>query len=208
MAYYPHDSNYLSRRGIAFVGIVLLHIFLIWALASGFVNTGARYVETILQTNVVQTEKPKDLPPPPPPVDLKERPPVQVIAPDISITIPADAPPPPIQTITTQRPEAPPAPRPIVAGTSVKLTFQPDVSDYYPDSSRRAGEEGRATIKVCVNAAGKVDTADVQTSAGFPALDAAAVRLAKASRFKPATQEGKPIASCVGLPVKFLLHGG
>jgi protein TonB len=208
MAYYPHDPNYLSRRGIAFIGIIALHIFLIWAFASGFANTGVRYVETILQTSVVQTEKPKDLPPPPPPVDLKERPPVQVIAPDINITVPADAPPPPIQAVTTQKPEAPPQPRAIVAGTSAKLTSQPDISDYYPETSRRAGEEGRATIKVCLSTAGKIDSADVQTSAGFPALDVAAVKLAKASRFKPATQEGKPIASCVSLPVKFTLHGG
>jgi protein TonB len=208
MAYYPHDSSYLSRRGVVFLSIVILHALAIWAFASGFANTGVRYMQTILQTNIIQTEKPKDLPPPPPPVDLKERPPVQVIAPDINITVPADAPPPPIQVVTTQKPEAPPPPRAIVPGTNIKQTYQPDISDYYPESSRRAGEEGRATIKVCVNVQGKIDSADVQTSSGFPALDQAAVRLAKASRFKPATQEGRPISNCVGLPVKFTLHNG
>jgi hypothetical protein len=73
----------------------------IWAFISGFANQGARYVQTILETNIIQTEKPKDLPPPPPPVDLKERPPVQVIAPDINITVPVEAPPPPITNVTT-----------------------------------------------------------------------------------------------------------
>ena len=85
MSYYPHDSGYLSRRGGALVAIIVLHLLVIWAFASGFANSGVRYVQTILQTTVIQTEKPKDLPPPPPPVDLKERPPVQVIAPDINL---------------------------------------------------------------------------------------------------------------------------
>jgi protein TonB len=206
MAYYPHDSNYLSRRGVAFLGIIVLHIVLIWAFINGFAQTGVRYVQTILQTNIIQTEKPKDLPPPPPPVDLKERPPVQVIAPDINISIPVDAPP-PIQQVTTQRVEAaPPAPRAIVPGTPLKPTYAPDVSEYYPDSSRRAGEQGRAMVKVCVNQTGKLDSAEVSTSSNFPALDQAAIKYAKAMKFKPATSEGKPVLSCSNLPVKFELH--
>ena len=124
-------------------------------------------------------------------------PPVQVIAPDINITIPVEAPPPPITNVTTQAvPPAPPAPRAIVPGTPVKPTFVPDVQDYYPEVSRRNAEEGRAVVKVCVN------------TTGHPLLDEAALKVAKAFRFKPATSEGKPVASCPNLPVKFELHGG
>ena len=206
MAYYQHDSNYLSRRGVAFVGIIILHAFLIWAFAAGFAKQGVKYVQTILQTNIIQTEKPKDLPPPPPPVDLKERPPVQVIAPDINITVPVEAPP-PIQQVTTQKVEAPPAPRPIVPGTQLKVLSMPDVNEYYPPSSQRAGEEGRALVKVCVNATGKIESADIQTSSGFPALDQAAVKVAKLAKIKPATLEGKPVSACAPLPVKFALKG-
>jgi protein TonB len=209
MAYYAnHDSSYLSRRGIAFVVILVLHGFLIWALATGLAQNGVKYVQTILQTNIIQTEKPKDLPPPPPPVDLKERPPVQVIAPDINISVPVDTPP-PIQQVTTQHVEAaPPAPRAIVPGTSIKPTNAVDVSQYYPESSRRAGEEGRTMVKVCVNASGKTDSVEVQTTSGFPNLDDAALKVAKAFRFKPATQEGKAITTCAPLPIKFNLKGG
>src|ERR1700759_120611 len=141
--YQPNNSNYLSRRGVAFLGIIVLHIFLIWALASGLATTGVRYVQTILQTNIIQTERPKDLPPPPPPVDLKERPPVQVIAPDVNITVPVEAPP-PIQQVTTQHVEPPPpAPKAIVPGPPAKVTYAPDPNQYSPDSERRAGHEGR-----------------------------------------------------------------
>jgi len=205
MYYAGQPNNALSRRGIALIAILVLHALAIWAFIEGFASTGVRYMQTILQTNIFQTEKPKDLPPPPPPVDLKERPPVQVIAPDINITIPVEAPP-PIQQVTTQHVEAaPPAPRAIVPGTNLKPTYAPDVADYYPDSSRRASEQGRAMVKVCVNAAGKLDSAEVATTSGFPALDAAAIKYAKAMRFKAGTSEGKPIESCSNLPVKFEL---
>src|ERR1039457_1110555 len=157
-AYYPQDASFLSNRAIVFVAILVIHAVVIYAFASGLAKSGQRYLQTILQTNIIQTEKPKDLPPPPPPVDLKERPPVQVIAPDINITIPAEAPPPPITNVTTQ-PAPPPPPRAIVPGTPVKVTYAPDVQDYYPEVSRRNNEEGRAIVKVCVNTAGKIDSA-------------------------------------------------
>ena len=195
-----------ARRLVAFVAIIAVHAMVIWGFISGFANQGARYVQTILETNIIQTEKPKDLPPPPPPVDLKERPPVQMIAPDINITIPVEAPPPPITNVTTQ--PAPPPPRAIVPGTSVKVTFAPDVQDYYPEVSRRNGEEGRAVVKVCVNVAGKIDSVEIATSTTHPLLDEAALKVAKAMKFKPATSEGKPVVSCPTLPVKFVLHAG
>jgi protein TonB len=204
--YQPHNSNFLSRRGVALLAIVVLHAFLFWALATGLASTGVRYVQTILKTNIIETEKPKDLPPPPPPVDLKERPPVQVVAPDVNITIPVEAPP-PIQQVTTQHVEAPPpAPKAIVPGTPAKPTFIPDVSDYYPPAEQRAGHEGRTGVKLCLDAAGKVSTAEVNQTSNFPALDDAALKVAKGMKFKPATSEGKPVATCLSLPVKFELH--
>ena len=205
MSYYPTDSGHLSRRLVAFLAIIAVHALVIWAFISGFANQGARYVQTILETNIIQTEKPKDLPPPPP-VDLKERPPVQMIAPEINITVPVEAPPPPITNVTTQ-PQAPPPPRAIVPGTPVKVTYQPDVQDYYPEVSRRNNEEGRPVVKICVNAAGKIDSVEITTPSGHPLLDDAALKVAKGMKFKPATSEGKPVVSCPTLPVKFVLHG-
>lgn len=207
-AYYPQEANLFSKRAIVFIVIVVLHIFIIYAFATGLAKSGQRYLQTILQTTVIQQDKPKDLPPPPPPVDLKERPPVQVIAPDINITVPVETPP-PIAIVTTKpTPPPPPAPRAIVPGTQLSLTSKPDVADYYPEQARREGQEGRPQIKVCVGANGKIVSAEVATSSGFPLLDEAGVKVAKASRYKAATSEGKPMESCATLPVKFELHGG
>jgi protein TonB len=137
----------------------------IYAFATGLAKSGQRYLSTILQTTMIQQEKPKDLPPPPP------------------------------------------APRAVVPGTPIKPISMPDVHDYYPEQARRDGQEGRAQVKVCVGANGKIESAETASTSGFPALDEAAVKVAKAARFKPATSEGKPIESCATLPVKFELHG-
>jgi protein TonB len=206
-AYYPQDSSFLSRRAIVFIAILVIHAIVIYAFASGLAQGGKRYIQTILQTNIIETEKPKDLPPPPPPVDLKERPPVQVIAPDINITIPVDAPPPPITNVTTKAMPPPPKAAP-PAPTKLEITFKPDVNNYYPEQARRDGQEGRAVVKICINISGKVESAEIATSSGNPQFDEAAIKVGKAFRFKPPTQEGKPVSTCPSLPVKFELHGG
>ena len=206
-AYYPQDASIMSKRAIVFVAILILHVIVIYAFASGLAKSGQRYLQTILQTNIIQTEKQKDLPPPPPPVDLKEHPPVQVIAPDINITIPVEAPPPPITNVTT-KPVAPPPPRPPPPPTKLEVTYKPDVSSFYPEQARREGTEGRAQVKICINTSGKIDSAEVVTSSGSPLLDEAAIKVGKAFKFKPPTQEGRPVSTCPTLPVKFELHAG
>ena len=60
-------------------------------------------------------------------------------------------------------------------------------------------------VHICVDERGRVATAAVDGSSGHALLDDAAVRLAKAYRFKPATQDGNPVQWCTGLPVKFVL---
>jgi protein TonB len=204
-AYYPQESNFFSKRLIVFVAIVVLHVVIIYAFASGLAKSGQRYLQTILQTNIIQTEKPKDLPPPPPPVDLQEKPPVVMVAPDINITVPVDVPP-PIQVPVVTKAPPPAAPRPAPPPTKLEITYKPDISNYYPESARRDGQEGRAQVKICINVSGKVDSAEVVTSSGFPILDEAAIKVGKAFRFKPPTQEGKPVSTCPVLPVKFELH--
>ena len=206
-AYYPHhDSNFFSKRLIVFVAIVAFHLLIIWAFITGLATSGVRLVATILQTNIIQTEKPQVLPPPPPHVDLKVPPPVTVVAPDVIINIPLTPPP------VTVAPRPPPRPAPIhVAPVPVVLpkpTYAPDPQDFYPDQSRRNNEEGRAMVHICVDIRGRVATAAVQESTGHPLLDQAAVKLAKAYRFKPATQAGRPVQDCLGLPVKFVLTAG
>lgn len=207
-AYYPQQSQGLfSKRAIVFIAIIVFHALIIYAFATGLANNGARIINTILQTNIIQTQKVQELPPPPPHVDLKVPPPVSVVAPEVTINIPVA--PPPIHV-------APPPPKVVAAPIHVapkpivpaKIVSAPDINDYYPDASRRNNEEGRATVSICIDTRGRVATTKLAASSGHPMLDDAAVKLAKAYRFKPATQDGKPVQQCLGLPVKFVLTGG
>jgi len=212
VSYHPtSDASYLSRRSVVFLVIVVVHVFAIWAFATGLARSGARYLQTILQTNIIQTEKPKDLPPPPPPVDLKVRPPVQVIAPDINITVPVETPPPIRTEAITAKPVVaavkPPPPPPLVwpPGWSDNV---PSTEDYYPPASTRANEEGRPVVHLCVQANGRLQSVALLTGSGYDRLDQAALALIKATpRFKPPTQGGKPLEGCRDLAIKFQLKG-
>jgi protein TonB len=206
--YYPgRNEGLFTRRMAVFAAILVVHGLVIWAFITGLATSGAKYMAHILQTNIIETEKQKELPPPPPPVDLKIHPPVQVIAPEVSINIPVEPP-----VVTVPKPVPPPPPRapppPPPPPTKLAVTYKPDVEDFYPDAARRANQEGRAMVKLCINATGKIDSADIETTSGFPMLDEAAIKVGKAFRFKPPTQLGKPVAVCTDLPVKFELKAG
>jgi len=85
----------------------------------------------------------------------------------------------------------------------------PNVDDYYPDASRRLGEEGLTVVDICVGPDGKLtEPPKVGKSSGHDRLDQAAVKVAQvgSGRFKPATEEGKPVTKCTQLPIRFKLH--
>ena len=205
-----HDDGYMGRRGIALVLIALLHAVVIWAFLNGFAAKAIKRVKDVIEASTVEQVKPKDLPPPPPQEELKQEVKVQVVAPDIDIKVPVDAPPPPITNTTTQpvvkAPPAPPPPKPSGPTTGLgKATYAPDPNDYYPDDSKRNGEEGRPIVHVCADAKGRVSSAEILTSSGHPSLDTNAIKYAKAIRFKPALENGQPVPACGNLPVKFSL---
>lgn len=206
-AYYPGNSSAVSsRRTIIFILILAFHALIIYAFATGLVTSGKALIQTILQTNIIQTQKVQELPPPPPHVDLKAPPPVSVVAPEVTINIPVA--PPPIHVA----PKPPPPPAPIhvapVPTIPPKIVSAPDVNDYYPDASRRNNEEGRGMAKICIDTRGRVASAQVGSSTGHPMLDSAMLQIAKAYRFKPATKGGKPTEYCTGLPIRFVLTAG
>jgi TonB family protein len=81
----------------------------------------------------------------------------------------------------------------------------PSSEDYYPAASKRAEEQGAVTIKVCVDAKGKIiGNPTVVTSSGFARLDEGAVKLARAGRYQAGTAGGEALPeSCVSFRVKF-----
>lgn len=185
--------------------IVGLHVLLGYGLVSGLARKVVEVVAPPLVTDIIEEIKPEDKPPPPPPPQI-ERPPVQVPPPDVVIDIPMESSTTAISNVTDKAVpvQAPPAPV-VVARTPAKIGRMPSSEDYYPAASKRAEEQGTVTVKVCVDAKGKlIGDPSVVTSSGFDRLDEGAVKLARAGRYQPGMAGGQPQSeSCVSFRVKF-----
>ena len=93
--------------------------------------------------------------------------------------------------------------------TSARITRPANPGDYYPAESAKRQEEGAPIVKVCVGPTGNLLRDPVVThSSGFPALDSAAIRLAKSTRYAAGTDEnGAALAeSCIEYSVKFKIQ--
>lgn len=84
--------------------------------------------------------------------------------------------------------------------------LQADIRRYYPEEERKAGKEGRVMVAMTVGADGKVRDARVETSGGA-AFDAAALKVAAAMAFHPATRGGKPVAVEISEGIDFAFDG-
>jgi protein TonB len=211
MPYAPaQDSSFLTRRGLVFFIIVLLHIGMFWLLNSGLSHQIIDVVLGPIETRMIE-EAPQDNEPPPPPPPKIETPPPFVPPPEVAIELPAEqAPTNAIQQTTSQRPVAPPPP--VAAPAAVARIAprsdprRPLTQPEYPPASRRAGEVGTVILEVLVLENGRVGDARVKQSSGYPRLDEAAVREVKRSwRLVPGTENGKPVQMWGQFAVTFKL---
>ena len=206
MSAYVQDTQYLTRRTAVLAIIVALHIGIIWALASGLAQRAIQLVAPPIQTQIVQQTKQQLKPPPPPPPQLQQQQ-VQVPPPVIQINVPAAAQTHAI-TIVKRVVRAAPAPAPVrVTPLEAIARDFPSTDSYYPDASRRLGEQGTALVHLCIGAGGRVSDPRIQQSSGSSRLDGAAIRYAQATsgHFRPETRNGVPVTVCTNLPIKFQL---
>lgn len=208
MAAYVHDSEFFSRRAVVFVVIVGFHILLGWALATGLARKVIEVIAPPIQTDIIEEVQQRDEPPPPPPPEM-ERPPVEVPPPEVSIDIPVDTQQSTAITDVTDKPvpKAPPPPPPPrnVKHASIGKGF-PSSEDYYPAASKRLGEEGTPTIKVCVGPNGKLtEDPTIAQSSGSARLDEGALKLAKAGRYNAGSVDGQVTTDCFSFRIKFEL---
>ena len=202
MATYVQQNQ--PRRMAIFGFIVGLHVLIGYALVSGLARKVVEVVAPPLVTDIIEEIKPEDKPPPPPPPQI-ERPPVQVPPPDVTIDIPMETNTTAISNVTDKAVPPAPPPRVVAAGSPARIGRMPSSEDYYPAASKRAEEQGAVTVKVCVDAKGKIiGSPTVVTSSGFARLDEGAVKLARAGRYQAGTSGGEALPeSCVSFRVKF-----
>jgi protein TonB len=206
MAAQVHDSSFFTRRGIVAAAIIGLHVLMAWALATGLAHKVVEVLAPPIEADIVDEVKDDEPPPPPPPPEM-ERPPVEVPPPEVAIDLPMETTTTAIQDVTDKPPPPAPPPPPRVAGTAAKMKSAVDPDQYYPPGAKRREEQGSPVVQACVGANGRLVREPVVTeTSGFPELDGAAVKVAKANRYTPGTENGAAVAeSCVKFKVKFVI---
>jgi protein TonB len=206
MAAYAQDSSFFTRRGVVVVAIIGLHLLVLYALASGLARKMVEVIAPNIEADIVEEVKSDEEPPPPPPPEM-ERPPVEVPPPEVSIDLPMETATTAIQDVTDKPPPPAPPPPPRVAGSPAKMKSAVDPDQFYPPGAKRREEQGSPVVQACVGPNGRLVREPVITeTSGFPELDGAAVKVAKANRYTPASENGTALPeSCVKFKVKFVI---
>jgi len=199
-SYSIDDPAKNSKRTLAFILTVMIHVFFFWILASGL---GAKMVQTVM--GPVETKMIEELPD-----DNKEPPPPEVSV-DLAIdTGPTTA----ISNVTSERPVAappPPVAKPVeraVVKTPPSATGRGSRTSLpeYPPASRRAGEAGTVQLRCFVKEDGRCSEVSVVKSSGFDKLDEAAVKEVQRNwKFVPGKEDGKPVPMWHTFAVTFKL---
>jgi TonB family protein len=97
--------------------------------------------------------------------------------------------------------------------TSVETPVRADpkhpinLSEGYPEQSRKNGEEGLAVIRIEVDINGIVRATQLVVSSGFARLDDAALVAFTGARMIPATVDGEAVATWANMPIAWNLEG-
>jgi protein TonB len=205
-AHIEQDSQFFTRRGVVVGAILLLHLFILWALVTGLASRAIEALAPPVQA-VFQPEDVKNTPPPPPPPPTFERPPVEIPPTDTIVEVPQAVATTAISNTTTQHVAAPAAKAAsVIRPPKIDANRFPHTDDYYPPASKRLEEQGAPVVHVCMAAKGGLaQPPTIQTSSGSARLDQGALDLVKAGAkyISPGTEDGKPIDSCFDFRVKF-----
>jgi len=169
-------------------------------------------------------------PPAPPPPQASPKPTPPVTPPPTPRPVVKPLPKPIKQsTLPTETPVAPPTPpsapaTPVVAAPpanpvpampqTLPADTAPKTVDHlscavptpvYPALSNRRGETGTTLVKIVIDTVGRIETAEVARSSGFPRLDDAAVQAALQSRCHAHLENGQGIRSAALVPFRFAL---
>ena len=176
------------RRFFSIGAVALLHVVLIYALATGLASQLVQKLPEEFKAEVVQQEVPKNEVLPPPPPQLEKPPPPFVPPPEISVT--TEAPAATAITQTTSQVAQKPA---ISAPASIGRPHSCPAERYYPAIGIRLNWSGTTGISYHIGTDGSVKDVHVTSSSGHQELDDAAIRCASQWHYKAAIQNGQPV---------------
>jgi protein TonB len=204
---YAQSSSFSTRKAAVLLFIILLHVVMVYVLNAGLAHTAIERVFGPIETKMIEEVKEEKKEPPPPPPKMEVAPPPFVPPPEVAIDLPVET---TTTTAITATTKVPPkvAPPPVkVERLSAARIPKRDGSDNpeYPPQSKRAGEEGLCVLTITVTESGRVENVVLKQSSGFPRLDEAAIKHLQRQgwKFKPAMENGKPIASILDVPVRW-----
>ena len=200
-----------QATGLALV--LLLHVGLIYILASGLGSNAIKLIQQPLQTILIDdpVAPPPDVAPPPP--VLAPPPPAYIPPPELVIrqsTAPTNA----IAAVSREKPVEPAPPVAAVVAPPVHEPVRvPPViqaatrcqSLEYPAASKRLGEEGTVVLQFLIGEDGKVIESKVASSSGHARLDEAARSGLGSCQFKPGSVDGKPEKSWAAIKYNWKL---
>ncbi len=210
VAYGGPDFSRFSRRTVAMIAIVCLHVGIFYIYLTGF--AGPRAVDRADPLKGIVIDRPHRVHPrtPFPQPKLTHTFLGAVPPPDPRLEFPADP-----TTITVSRAIPPDVPMKPVPPTPVRRVIGgpgagfPDTEDYYPPAARRLGEAGSAVVNVCVDPQGRLTSAPaLGESSGIRMIDEGALRLARAGsgHYRPTTENGRPVSACYAFRIRFQLQ--
>lgn len=100
-------------------------------------------------------------------------------------------------------PAAAPERRPVtVTGVEYLVPPKPD----YPLGAKRAGEQGKVTLRLLIDEKGQAERVEIQQSSGYARLDEAARAAVLRAVYKPHLEDGRPVPVYVVVPISFNLR--
>ena len=200
-------------------GILLAHVAATWGLMQvGPIREAVQQAAPMFVNLIAPAPELAPAPPAPKPLPVvrpKPLPPAPLIAAAPS-PVPAPSlmsvePPEPVvaspEPVTLSAPQAiaePPPPK-IIPASAVQYLEPPAVN--YPRLSKRQGETGLVIVRVFIDVSGGAPRqVQINQSSGHSRLDAAAAAGVQLARFKPYTENGRPVAGWALIPIHFLLE--
>jgi protein TonB len=181
-----------SRR-LPFIGLaVSFQAAALWLFAHGFSDYRIPPVVQPFYVDPIQEKKHPKLPPPPEPTMTK---PEKVIVPDPKFTVDRKG---EINAINAdgEQKQVTVAMNPMIPDRAPVSIAATHTTPPYPPVARRAGAEGKVTLRLTVTPEGRVSLAEIVTSSGNAYLDEAAQAWIVAHWiYKPALVNGAPAAS-------------
>ena len=89
---------------------------------------------------------------------------------------------------------------------SAHLAVAANPEEWYPAGAKDRGESGSIVVRARIADSNCATAFAVLVSSGYPELDAAALKVAEASRYLAAVEAGKPVASELTFKVRFELE--